>query len=90
MSSQRSLITWISLGLCAAVVLWATVLAYLTYRVCRARGGTLADSVYSCAMPNGEVFQWFLLLQPVTTLLSAIAAGVAVVLVGRWLWHRDH
>lgn len=86
--AQRSFVTWISLGTCAAVLLWAAVLAYLTYRVCGARGGMLADSLYECALPNGEVYAWFQLLQPVTTLLSAIAAGVAVVLAARWLWHR--
>ncbi len=86
--AQRSLTTWISLGALVAVLLWAAVLAYLTYRVCGERGGALADTVYECALPNGEVYPWFQVLHPVTTLLSAITAGVAVVLAARWLWHR--
>ena len=69
-------------------MLWAAVLAYLTYRVCAALGGVLAGSVYSCAMPGGQVLPWFALVHPVTTLLSVAAAVVAVVLVVRWLSRR--
>ena len=39
------LLTWISASVCGGVVLWAAVLAYITYRVCRASGGALLVNV---------------------------------------------
>ena len=81
-------LTLVSAAVCGGVVFWAATLAYLTYRVCLASGGVLADSIYSCAMPGGQVLPWFALVHPVTTLLSVAAAVIAVVLVMRWLSRR--
>ena len=87
MRPTRELLLWVLVG-AGGVVLWLGVLAYLTYRVCRASGGATADTIYSCAMPSGQVLPWFAVVHPVTTLLSVAAAAIAVILTVRWLRGR--
>jgi uncharacterized membrane protein len=87
MPPVRELLQWILVA-AGGIVLWLGTLAYLTYRVCRASGGLVADSIYSCAMPGGEVLPWFAVVHPVTTLLSVAAVTIAVTLTLRWLRGR--
>jgi hypothetical protein len=87
MRPVHELVLWILVGT-GGVALWLGSLAYLTYRVCRAKGGAVAESVYSCAMPGGQVLPWFAVVHPVTTLISVAAAAITVILVVRWLRGR--
>jgi uncharacterized membrane protein len=87
MRPVRELLQWVLVGV-GGVALWLGLLAYLTYRVCRASGGMVADSIYSCAMPGGQVLPWFAVVHPVTTLISVAAAAIAVILTVRWLRGR--
>lgn len=78
---------WILVGVGGLVFCLGT-LAYLTYRVCRASGGMIADSIYSCAMPGGQVLPWFAVVHPVTTLLSVAASAIVVIFTVRWFRGR--
>jgi uncharacterized membrane protein len=84
MPPLRELLLWVVVGV-GGVAFWLGTLAYLTYRVCRASGGVVADSIYACAMPGGQVLPWFAMVHPVTTLISVAAAAIAVILTVRWL-----
>jgi len=88
MPLAANFITRMSIAVCAALVLWAVVLGYLTFRVCRESGGTLTDSVYSCALASGEVSPWFQLLHPITILLSLAVACISIGVLARWFWPK--
>jgi hypothetical protein len=87
MRPVRDLLLWVLIGV-GGVALWLGTLAYLTYRICRASGGITTDSIFSCAMPGGQVLPWFAVVHPVTTLISVAAAVIAVILTVRWLRAR--
>ena len=64
-------LTFISAAVCGGVALWAATLAYLTYRVCLASGGVLADSIFRTYVVPFEVVSILLLASLVGAIVLA-------------------